>query len=471
MAHDVFLSYSTKDKIVADAVCAKLEENEIRIWIAPRDVPAGANFAGAIVEAIDACKIFVLIWSSDANVSKHILNELNRAFDQGIIIIPFRIQDVQPTSAMSYYIGNTHWLDAINPPLETHIAILKDNILANLGREPQPGSPATKSEETAGISELENEGVIERSKKAKRARPSSQKKTSSYVDKEIHAAGTAPAKRTRTMLLAAVGLAIITVGILLISGVFKTSIPAGIAEPLPSKTPSSTAANTLIPTSTVWPTRTATPEPDWIDDFSEPILAAINIQPPDFVDDFSSVDPRWQYFPVELNSDTPCSNTSGAIMGISDGSLKITVNPYCPQGIIVHQDMKYDNYALQVDFNLFQTSGVIDFRAFSPSKELGFFLYSSGNWSFEEIEQGEFLHMLEGKFNEKPFGSGTVTIINECPVYLVYLNSLLLAAYNNLGNCGGPTTMDFNMTSVDQITTIEVFELDNVKIWNLDNIE
>jgi len=28
MAHDVFISYSTKNKIIADAVCAKLEENK-----------------------------------------------------------------------------------------------------------------------------------------------------------------------------------------------------------------------------------------------------------------------------------------------------------------------------------------------------------------------------------------------------------------------------------------------------------
>ena len=137
MAHDVFLSYSTNDKTVADAICAKFEENNIRVWIAPRDVPAGANFAGAIVDAIDTCKVFVLIWSSDANISKHVLNEINRAFDKSIIIIPFRIQDVPPSSAMSYYLGNTHWLDAIDPPLEKHISNLKDIVVLNLGRQPQ----------------------------------------------------------------------------------------------------------------------------------------------------------------------------------------------------------------------------------------------------------------------------------------------------------------------------------------------
>lgn len=45
MAHDIFISYSTQDKAVADAVCATLEKNKIRCWIAPRDVIPGMSYA------------------------------------------------------------------------------------------------------------------------------------------------------------------------------------------------------------------------------------------------------------------------------------------------------------------------------------------------------------------------------------------------------------------------------------------
>jgi len=34
MAHDVFISYSAEDKPIADAVCAALEAEHIRCWIA-----------------------------------------------------------------------------------------------------------------------------------------------------------------------------------------------------------------------------------------------------------------------------------------------------------------------------------------------------------------------------------------------------------------------------------------------------
>lgn len=130
MAHDVFISYSTKNKVIADAVCAKLEENGIRVWIAPRDVPAGENFANAIIKAIDDCKVFVLIWSE--HTSEHILTEINHAFDQDVVIIPFRIQNIQPTNELRYYLGRTHWLDAIDPPLEKHIMALIETIRAHL---------------------------------------------------------------------------------------------------------------------------------------------------------------------------------------------------------------------------------------------------------------------------------------------------------------------------------------------------
>jgi hypothetical protein len=38
MARDVFLSYSSKDKTVADAACAMLEAKGVRRWMAPRDI-------------------------------------------------------------------------------------------------------------------------------------------------------------------------------------------------------------------------------------------------------------------------------------------------------------------------------------------------------------------------------------------------------------------------------------------------
>jgi hypothetical protein len=96
MSFDAFISYPHQDKAVADAACATLEAAGIRCWIAPRDVEPGAEWAGAIVDAIDHCRVMVLIFSSSANQSKQIRREVQRAFDREVPVIPLRIENVAP---------------------------------------------------------------------------------------------------------------------------------------------------------------------------------------------------------------------------------------------------------------------------------------------------------------------------------------------------------------------------------------
>jgi TIR domain len=62
MAHDVFISYSAKDKTTADGVCATLEAKGIRCWIAPRDILPGMDWGEAIIEAINGSRVIVLVF-------------------------------------------------------------------------------------------------------------------------------------------------------------------------------------------------------------------------------------------------------------------------------------------------------------------------------------------------------------------------------------------------------------------------
>jgi hypothetical protein len=121
MNFDAFISYANQDKAAADAACAKLEADGIRCWIAPRDVPPGAQWAAAIVDAIDHCRAMVLIFSSSANRSQQIHREVQRAFEREVPVVPFRIENVVPEQALAYYMGPVHWLDALTPPLEQHL--------------------------------------------------------------------------------------------------------------------------------------------------------------------------------------------------------------------------------------------------------------------------------------------------------------------------------------------------------------
>jgi hypothetical protein len=126
VAHDVFISYSSKDKPVADAACAKLESNGIRCWIAPRDIRPGADWGTSIVRAISEARLFVLIFSSSANISPQIKREVERSVNRGIPIIPVRVEDVAPSDSLEYFISTSHWLDAFPPPLDRHLVYLSE---------------------------------------------------------------------------------------------------------------------------------------------------------------------------------------------------------------------------------------------------------------------------------------------------------------------------------------------------------
>ncbi|MFC2063625.1 TIR domain-containing protein [Chloroflexota bacterium] len=128
MAHDVFISYSSKDKPIADAVVAGLENQGIRCWIAPRDISPGSSWGQTIIEAIEGSKFMVIILSGNSNSSNQVIREVERAVAKDVIIIPFRIENIDPTGAMEYFLFSDHWLDAITPPLEKHIQKLATTI-------------------------------------------------------------------------------------------------------------------------------------------------------------------------------------------------------------------------------------------------------------------------------------------------------------------------------------------------------
>ena len=126
MAHDVFVSYSTKDKAVADAAVAALEGRGVRCWIAPRDILAGSHWGAAIVKAISESRAMLLIYSASANASIQIQREVERAADRNLPIVPFRIEDVRPSAELEYFLSTPHWLDAVGPKLKPGVQRLAE---------------------------------------------------------------------------------------------------------------------------------------------------------------------------------------------------------------------------------------------------------------------------------------------------------------------------------------------------------
>lgn len=146
MTHDVFISYSSKNKTAADAICHVLEENGVKCWMAPRDIPAGSEYGDLIDEAIKSSEIIVVVFSQTAAESPWVKGELNIAFEEQKTIIPFRIDSTPLKGQNRVILNQKHWIDAY-PDYEEKFSDLVNAVLHALGRTPIEKDTPVKSSE------------------------------------------------------------------------------------------------------------------------------------------------------------------------------------------------------------------------------------------------------------------------------------------------------------------------------------
>jgi parallel beta-helix repeat protein len=123
--HALFISYSSEDQETAEALCAALEADGIRCWIAPRDVKGGRPYSGQITQAIRESRVLLLLLSVASNMSKQVLREVERAAHCQNFLLTFRIELLTPGDDLAYFLGADHWVDGFRPlPPSQHFPVL-----------------------------------------------------------------------------------------------------------------------------------------------------------------------------------------------------------------------------------------------------------------------------------------------------------------------------------------------------------
>lgn len=159
MNKQVFISYSHNDKKQADAVCYQLESANIECWIAPRDISPSKDWAEEIIDAINSVNIMVLIFSSHSNTSPQVRREIERAVHKGINVLPFRIEDVELSKSLEYFISTQHWLDASSGSFDKHLDELYHCVKAILDGEDAPDAPRVQKSKPIRPKAPESEAV------------------------------------------------------------------------------------------------------------------------------------------------------------------------------------------------------------------------------------------------------------------------------------------------------------------------
>ena len=118
----------------------ELERRGVRCWIAPRDVRPGHPFDDEIVDAIDASRAMLLVFSDLCNESEYIRREVTVAGESHKIIIPFRIEDAQPRRGLRIRLSDLHWIDA---------SVSREHAINELTRNLNPLAPEMERREQA----------------------------------------------------------------------------------------------------------------------------------------------------------------------------------------------------------------------------------------------------------------------------------------------------------------------------------
>lgn len=144
---EVFISYSSQDGGAAQAVCEAFENAGIPYWISAQEILEGEEWPEAITKAVDSCRVVVLLLSRHSNESQEVAREIMAALRRKIPVIPFCIEDVEPSPALDYALSTAHRLNAFEPPLEDHLIELVLAVRRHLsgGPSPREQSPLSRS--------------------------------------------------------------------------------------------------------------------------------------------------------------------------------------------------------------------------------------------------------------------------------------------------------------------------------------
>src|SRR5450432_2562777 len=111
MAGEIFISYRRADESWARLLHAQLQAEGVDAWF-DAQIGAGQDWRTATDKALQASHIFVLLFSAAAAESEDIAKELAAAIFSKKLVVPVRIEDIQPTGAFLYELASRNWVNA-----------------------------------------------------------------------------------------------------------------------------------------------------------------------------------------------------------------------------------------------------------------------------------------------------------------------------------------------------------------------
>jgi len=221
-----------------------------------------------------------------------------------------------------------------------------------------------------------------------------------------------------------------------------------------------TVASTPTPpaTATARPTRTASPQPEWVTSFAQPILDAIASRPPDFQDDFDDESGLWQ---------VPHGHGCGALQISQDGELVL-------QNCSVYREkIDYPDMVAELDARFLPdtTADVADWGVHIRKVDFGhgyrLRIWYDGQVDLEGFERGD--GQFPGAANSG-LQSNHLLLIAKGTRFAFYVNGQPFAYVEDDTNRWG--TIMFVLPAGIEYTfgNPVVVALDNFKLWDISDV-
>ena len=142
---DLFLSHSSADVALARELRSRLEASGYSCFTAPDDVTGRRSWTEQIVEAIDGCRLLMVLISGESIRSPHVSKEVGLAIDRGKPVMPVRIEDVILSGSLAYLLHLVQWVDAFPGPIDRHAELIRQRVDSILEEERSAGRGLTEA--------------------------------------------------------------------------------------------------------------------------------------------------------------------------------------------------------------------------------------------------------------------------------------------------------------------------------------
>ena len=108
---DIFICYCRRDMKKVTHWVKQLQDRGYSVWMDLQSVEGATLWAKEIVEAIDACKVLVVMLSKASIDSPNVVKEVSLASEKGKPILPLKLEAVEIPATMQYQLANIHFLE------------------------------------------------------------------------------------------------------------------------------------------------------------------------------------------------------------------------------------------------------------------------------------------------------------------------------------------------------------------------